>query len=167
MSVPLCRILNNIFQSATWPKQWQMEYVTPIGKIPLPETEDDSRPISLTNFFSKVAEHFVVGWLLEYIGDKIDIRQFGGSKGNSITHYIIEFINLILSTAPTAILACLVDFSKAFNRQDHDILITKLNDMKVPGWLLKIVIAFLTNRKMVVRYQGAISGVKNLPGGGP
>ena len=39
--------------------------------------------------------------------------------------------------------------------------------MKVPGWLLKIVIAFLTNRKMVVRYQGATSGVKNLPGGGP
>ena len=55
LSVPLCRILNNIFQSATWPKQWQMEYVTPIGKIPLPETEDDLRPISLTNFFSKVA----------------------------------------------------------------------------------------------------------------
>jgi hypothetical protein len=39
--------------------------------------------------------------------------------------------------------------------------------MKVPGWLLKIVIAFLTNRKMVVRYQGATSGVKDLPGGGP
>ena len=156
LSVTLCRTLNNIFQSATWPEQWQKEYVTPKGKIPLPESEDDLRPISLTNFFSKVTEHFVVGWLLEYIGDKIDIRQFGGSKGNSIMHYIIELINFILSnqedTAPTAILACLVDFSKAFNRQDHAILITKLSDMKVPGWLLKIVIAFLTNRKMVVRY---------------
>ena len=75
----------------------------------------------------------MVGLLIEFIGDKIDIRQFGGSKGNSITHYIMELINFILShqedTAPTAILACLVDFSKAFHRQDHSILITKLNDM--------------------------------------
>ena len=103
--------------------------------------------------------------------DRVDIRQFGGSKGNSITHYISELINFILyhqeDTAPTAILACLVDFSKTFNRQDNAILITKLSDMNVPGWLLKIVAAFLTNRKMVVRYQGATSGVKNLPGGGP
>ena len=28
-----------------------------IGKIPIPETEDDLRPISLTPFFSKVREH--------------------------------------------------------------------------------------------------------------
>ena len=171
LSVPLSSILNNTFQSATWPEQWKMEYVTPIGKIPMPETEDDLRPISLTNFSSKVAEHFIVEWLLKYIGDKIDIRQFGGSKGNSITHYIIELINFILSnqeqTSPTAILAVMVDFSKAFNRQDHGILITKLSDMGVPGWLLKLVIAFLTKRKMVVRYKGAVSSPRELPGGGP
>ena len=171
LSVPLNTILNNIFHSAIWPEQWKMEYVTPIGKIPQPETEDDLRPISLTNFFSKVTEHFIVGWLLDFIGDKIDIRQFGGSKGNSITHYIIELINFILSnqdeTAPTAVLECMVDFSKAFNRQDHAILITKLSDMNVPGWLLKLVIAFLSNRKMVVRYKGATSSPKDLPGGGP
>ena len=93
----------------------------------------------------------MVMWLLEYIKDKIDFRQYGGSKGNSITHYLIEFINFILSkqdgTEQVAILACLVDFSKAFNRQNHNILITKLCDMGVPGWLLKIVMAFLTNRK--------------------
>ena len=39
--------------------------------------------------------------------------------------------------------------------------------MNVPGWLLRIVISFLTNRKMVVRYKGAMSGLKDLPGGGP
>ena len=61
----------------------------------------------------------------------------------------------------------MVDFSKAFNRQDHNILITKLNDMNVPGWLLKLVIAFLSNRSMVVRYKGATSSSKPLPGGGP
>ena len=139
-----------------------MEYVTPIGKVPIPESEDNLRPISLTSFFSKVTEHFV---------DKIDFRQYGGLKGYSITHYLIEFINFILScqdsTDQTAILAIMVDFSKAFNRQNHNLLITKLSDMGVPSWLLKIVIAFLTYRRMLVRYRGKESGIKYLPGGGP
>ena len=92
-------------------------------------------------------------------------------RGNSVQHYLVELMNFILynqdSPEPTAILACLVDFSKAFNRQDHSILITKLSDLGVPSWLLKIVISFLSNRKMVVRYKGETSSLKKLPGGGP
>ena len=59
-----------------------------------------------------------------------------------------------------------MDFSKAFNRQDHSIIITKLSDMGVESWLLKLVISFLSNRKMVVRYKGEVSSIKELPGGG-
>ena len=165
-----CRIIK-IVQSCIWPQHWKIEYVTPIGKIPQPETEDDLRPISLTSFWSKLLEQFVVMWLLEYIGDQLDIRQYGGMKGNSISHYLIELINFILynqdDQEPTAVLAGLIDFSKAFNRQDHSILITKLSDMGVPSWLLSLVIAFLKDRSMIVRYKGQQSNPKALPGGGP
>ena len=141
LTAPLTQIISQMVKSGTWPTHWKREFITPISKIPDPESEDDLRPISLTPFFSKVAEHFVVKWLLDYIEDQIDIRQFGGMKANSITHYLIEFMNFILSDqeskTPTAILACFVDFSKAFNRQNHNILITKLSDMGVPAWLLK------------------------------
>ena len=44
---------------------------------------------------------------------------------------------------------------------------TKLSDIGIPGWLLKIVVAFLADRQMVVKYKGKVSGVKSLPGGGP
>ena len=44
---------------------------------------------------------------------------------------------------------------------------TKLSDMGVPGWLLHIVMAFLTDRRMLVRYNGKQSSTKYLPGGGP
>ena len=171
LSKPVCRIINNIAKSGEWPKQWKLEYITAIGKVPLPESEDDLRPISLTAFFSKITEHFVVMWLMHFIKEKMDFRQYGGFKGNSITHYLIEFINFILMKQDNfdqiAVLACMVDFSKAFNRQNHNILITKLSDMGVPGWLLKIVMAFLTGREMLVRYKGKQSGIKALPGGGP
>ena len=171
LSAPVSRIINSMFQSYEWPEHWKIENVVPIAKTTSPENEDDIRPISLTPFYSKVAEHFVVSWLLNFIGHKIDFRQYGGLKGNSITHYIIEFVNFILSCQDspeqTAVLACMVDFSKAFNRQNHNNLITKLSDLGVPSWLLKIVMAFLRNRKMQVRYKGKTSELKAMPGGGP
>ena len=50
---------------------------------------------------------------------------------------------------------------------DHNTLITILSDMGVPGWLLKLVIAFLSERSMILRYKGACSSRMPLPGGGP
>ena len=171
LATPVHKIIHNIFLSGEWPSHWKLEHITPIPKIQTPESEEDLRPISLTPFLSKVTEHFVVTWLLDFIGDKIDFRQYGGLKGNSITHYIIEFLNFILSSQDssdqTAVMACMVDFCKAFNRQDHNILVTKLSDMGVPGWLLRIVLAFLKNRTMLVNFKGKQSSVKSLPGGGP
>ena len=113
----------------------------------------------------------MIKWLLHYFGDKIDSKQFGGQKGNSITHYLVEFINFILYTRdmnnPQAVLALMVDFRKAFNRQNHNILVTLLSNMGVPGWLLKLVVAFLSDRELIVKYKGCQSDRKYLPGGSP
>ena len=61
----------------------------------------------------------------------------------------------------------MIDFSKAFNHQDHSILVTKLLDMGVPGWLLHLAVAFLEQRSMKVKYKGKYSRIFSLPGGGP
>ena len=95
-------------------------------------------------------------------------NDFNSSRG---TPCMTSWYNFILSNqdnkAPTAILACIVDFSKAFNRQNHNILITKFSEMGVPVWLLRIVMSFLEGRTMVVRHKGATSSSRALPGGGP
>ena len=39
--------------------------------------------------------------------------------------------------------------------------------MKVPGWLLKILISYLTGRSMVLKYRGAVSSPRSLPGSAP
>ena len=110
-------------------------------------------------------------WLLEYIGLQIDRGQYGGQKGNSVTHYLVDFINFIMYNQDLsnihAVLAVAIDFSKSFNRQNHNILICLLSDLGVPGWLLQIVIGFLENRELQVNYKGETSGRKSLPGGGP
>ena len=73
-------------------------------------------------------------------------------------------MNFILSSQDTsdqtAIMACMVDFSKAFDRQNHNILRTKLSDMGVPGWLLKIVMAFFekANNQASNHFQVGVLG---------
>ena len=136
-----------------------------------PDTEDQLRIISLTSYLSKVMETYVVQWLMKYVGDKMDWGQYGGEKGSSISHYLVEFVNFILynqdMNIPHAVLALLVDYSKAFNRICHNRIVTILSRMGVPGWLLKIVMGFLTERELIVRYLGKQSGRKWLPGGSP
>ena len=108
---------------------------------------------------------------MEYVGDKLDPAQYGGLKGNAISHYMIEFTNFILYNQdmknPHAVLAMCIDFSKAFNRQNHHTLMKILNDMKVPSWLLRIIMAFLKDRELILKYKGKLSESKSLPGGTP
>ena len=68
---------------------------------------------------------------------------------------------------PTAVLAGLVDFSKAFNRIDHNIIITILSDLNIPTCALRLIISYLSSRKMCVRFNGAESDEQDIPGGGP
>ena len=58
----------------------------------------------------------------------------------------------------------LVDFSKAFNRMNHNKMIILLDKLGVPGWLLKLVIAYLTERTMVLRFKGCTTSEKDMPG---
>ena len=89
----------------------------------------------------------MIEWLLEYIGPFIDPGQYGGLKGSSVAHYLIDFINFVLYNQDLkdihAVLAVAVDFSKAFNRVNHNIVIELLSDLGVPGWLLAIVMGSL------------------------
>ena len=110
-------------------------------------------------------------WYCYHTKDKIDPGQYGGLPGNSITHYLIELINFILYNLdlqiPHAILLTMVDFSKAFNRIDHHKVIIILHEMNVPGWLLRIIVSYLQSRSMILRFNGANSTRKSLPGGSP
>ena len=97
-------------------------------------------------------------WLLEYLQEHLDLWQYGGQKGSSVSHYLIDFINFVSYNQDInnihAVLAVAVDFSKAFNRQNHNILIELLSELGIPGWLLQIVIGFLENRQIEVHYKG-------------
>ena len=131
------KIFRGIIRTNTWPSEWSVEHAICLKKSKAPETESDVRLISLTASGSKWMEAFMIQWLDEAIGNKFDFSQYGGLKGHSTVHYLIELVNFILYNQdlanPKATLGIMYDFCKAFNNQDHNTLIIILSDMGTPG----------------------------------
>ena len=170
---PAAEIFNSINRTGSYPRQWVQEWVSAIPKVSPPESEDDLRNISLTSDLSKDYENFLIDWITPYIKGRLDPGQFGATKGCSITHYLIILFNFILSRTdrsdklPHAVMVALVDFKKGFNRLNHNKIIIRLSDWGVPGWLLRIVCSYLTERSMILRHGGVSTEPHLLPGGGP
>ena len=163
-------VYNEISKSKVYPGQWKVKSQIPITKVEQPESEEDLRNILKPAFFSKVYESIIADWLLPIIQPFLDPGQCG-LKGLSITHYLIKLLHFTHSILDRkqhhAVLAACIDLSKDFNRVSHDLLVQDLYDMHTPAWLLNIIISYLSNRTMVLTYNGDQSSPKVLPGCGP
>ena len=171
LSKPVATIFNSITQTGEYPRQWVVEYQLAIPKVHPPKSEEDLRNISSTAFLSKVYESCIGQWLFPYIEPFLDPGQCGGLKGSSITHYLVKLLHFVHSFIdkrdPHAVLLVLVDLEKAFNRVSHQWVIQDLADMNVPGWLLLILVSYLTERSMFMRYSQCQSSRRFLPGSSP
>ena len=170
LSTPVTAIYNSILKTFQYPRQWVIEHQIPIPKSYPPSSEDDLRNLAKTAFYSKCFESFLSDWLLPIVGPYLDPCQYG-LKGASISHYLIkllEFIHQYLDLKdPHAVIIALIDLSKAFNRVSHQMVMEDLYDMHVPPWLLLILSSYLTERSMILTYNGASSSPKSLPGSSP
>ena len=163
LTAPIATIYIDAVETHTWPQSYTKEHHLPINKEPLPKSEDDLRNL----------EWFLIKWILPYTEPHIDLDQLGGLPGCSVNHSLIQMLDFIQknldnwSKNPTAVVCGLVDFSKAFNRMDHNVIVTILSDLNVPTCALRLVMSYLSNRKMCVRYNGATLDDQAIPGGGP
>ena len=171
LSKPVAMMYNRITETAEYPRQWVIEYQLALPKVNPPLSEGDTRNLAKTAYLSKQYESFIGDWISPYVDPFIDPGQCGGLKGSSITHYLVKLLHFVHSfldqNQPHAVLLVLVDLEKAFNRVSHQLVIEDLAAMHVPGWLLLILISYLTERSMFMRYNGESSSRKMLPGSSP
>ena len=172
LTPPMTNIINSSLEEGVYPKLWKYEYVTPVPKITNPKLIKDLRKISSTSDYSKVFESFIKDWVVEDITPNIDIGQFGGRKGMGTEHMLVCLVNRILSlldnkAEPTVVIAAMVDWTSAFDRQDPTLAIQKFIKMGVRPALIPILISYLSERRMRVKFNGEISEEHQLVGGGP
>ena len=148
LTEPVKKIFNTSLSTGEVPILWKCSNIIPIPKVKQP-CENDTRPISLTPILSKVLEDFVVSWI-EGVGTckHIDSGQIGRLKGSSTTYCLLGFFHNWLSELDNPgcyLRACFLDFSKAFDRIDHTIVIGKLIDLGVCRSIIPWICSFVTD----------------------
>ena len=171
ISRPLASIFNASIHEGFVPPLWKCANVTPIPKcFPISNIDSDVRPISLTPIVSKILESFLYNWLLQSIDDHIDNLQFGSIRKSSTTMALIYMLHKwyeAMDTPGTLLRICMLDFSKAFDRIDFNILSEKLHRMGVHPVLINWIANFLTDRKQRTRIENHYSSWKTINAGVP
>jgi hypothetical protein len=168
---PICAIINSSIRQGFVPHQWKISRVTPIPKsLPPRSIESDLRPISITSSISKVAESIVSRFFNQHFNPLLDSNQFGCSKDRSTTHALIKICHVIFEGSDqsdnfTRVL--FIDFTKAFDVINHNVLHKKLVEYKFPPHLVTWSLSFLEKRLQYVRIGSHVSDVRELNAGAP
>jgi hypothetical protein len=170
LAQPICAIFNQSIIDGTVPSAWKLAHVIPIPKTNPPRTiESDIRPISLTPTLSKILESFIGSWILQIIAPYIDCKQYGGVRGRSTTHELVDILHhwhQALDNS-SSVRVVFLDYAKAFDHVDHCIVITKLQALGVPTVLTRWISSFLFDRHQRVKISDIFSDWITLSGGMP
>ena len=102
----------------------------------------------------------------------IDLGQFGGETGLGTEHMVVCFLDRILQLLDSypdrsAVIATSLDWSAAFDRQDNTLAILKFIKLGVRPALIPLLVSYLTDRKIKVKFNREMSDFQALIGGGP
>ena len=168
---PLCYLCNRSLQEGIFPSQLKIADVLPLFKAEDPLQFNNYRPVSLLCILTKVFEKIMYSRLHEFL-EKLDILyeyQFGFRKKHSthLAHLILhDKLSKVLDDGKTAI-GIYLDFSKAFDTVDHDILLSKLFYYGIRGPAYDWFQSYLSDRSQYVTYNGVKSSTKPIKCGVP
>ena len=151
LATPLTDKINTSLNEQHYPNLWKHEVIASVPKISHPKVIKDLRKISSTSDYSKTFEGFLRDWILEDITEKFYIGQFGGQKGTGTEHMMVCIVDRIQklldrNADSSAVIATLIDWSSAFDRQDPTLAITKFIKLGVRSSLIPILITLKAER---------------------
>ena len=140
------------------PSDLLKQTIIPIFKKDNKSLASNYRPISLTSHLIKVFERVLRDKLIFHLesNDLISNHQHGFRSRRSTLTQLLDHINSILEILERNENAdvILLDMAKAFDTVNHQILIHKLEHMKVTGKILTWIKLFLTKRSQTVVVDG-------------
>ena len=143
---------------------------------PIPKDGDkcnlsNYRPISVLPVFSKVFEKVTYTQLYDYLENNsiLHKQQYGFRAKNSTTQAILHFLQYLYNhiDSDNIVFSLFLDFRKAFDCLNHEILLSKLNTCGVPGIALDWFRSHLTNREQYVSINNVDSNPRVIQCGVP
>nr|CAD2184760.1 unnamed protein product [Meloidogyne enterolobii] len=152
----LLKKLPNKLSHRIVPELWKTAHILPIfkkkGSVNDPK---NYRPIALTSPTCRVFERIIANNILEHLNKQklIAEEQFGFLPKSSCTLQILSSIQDWYSSLDRKIGTDVIyfDFEKAFDKVNHEILIRKLQELKIDRSIIQWVANFLSNRSHSVK----------------
>ena len=171
ISETLCKIFNMCITSGRHPDKLKLSHTLPIFKKGSRLLVSNYRPISLLSNLNKILEKIMHKRIYAFL-ERYEILyelQFGFRAGYSTTHALIHMTEAIRSALDSGSVTCgiFVDFQKAFDTVNHDILLKKLDHYGFRGVINSWFRSYLTDRKQKVVINGFESESKDLVHGVP
>jgi len=162
----LCHLVNLSLTSATFPDFLKIARVVPLPKGGDSTDMSNYRPVSVLHVFSKVVEKHVHRQLYAYLeSNNILIEnQFGFRYARSTSQAVLRHTEFIYDGLDDGdiVFAMYLDFKKAFDSVDHEVLLQKLRHYGVRGVTNDWFRSYLTGRSQFVNVNGAFSSHRNI-----
>ena len=164
---PLSKIFQQSIQQSTVPLDWRSANVTPVHKGGTKKSVANYRPISLTSTISKILESIIRSAIMSHllVNNLIKSSQHGFMRKKScLTNLLhaLEEVTSILDDGDCVDILYL-DFSKAFDKVQHQRLLSKMRAMNIDDKVLAWVKAWLSNRSQRVVLNGKASNSIPVP----
>lgn len=169
---PITHILNFSLTTRKFPKLWKVANVMPVAKKHNPSAPEHYRPISILSAISKIFEKFLARQIINHLQRHklLTENQSGFRKNHSCTTAMLKIIEDIREKYDNDEITILVllDFSKAFDSLDFDLILLKLDKyFGFDQFALDLMRSYLTERCQRVKIKTNSSSLEPINSGVP
>ena len=168
---PVCYLCNRSLTEGVFPDELKLASVLPLFKSGDPLLFNNFKPVSLLCVLSKVFEKVMYSRLNDFMEQqKILIKnQFGFKKYHSSYMALMIMMDEIIKALndDDCVVGIFLDFSKAFDTVNHDILLDNFCHYGVRDNALDWFRSYLSGRRQFATYNGVSSSTKTITCGVP
>ena len=165
----LLHLFNFILQSCKYPVLWKCTKVSPIFKKGDRSSISNYRPVALLSAPAKLLEIIIHKRVYNHCKSFLVDQQHGFLPGRSTVTNLLCFSSFVTKSldAGEQVDVIYMDFEKAFDKVNHEVLIHKLKSFGFSNSLTTLFADYLRNRRQVVKYGPAYSDEFFCPSGVP
>lgn len=158
----LLKLYNRLFRNGEYPRAWGDGIIVPIFKSGNIDEAHNYRGITLINILAKIYSQILLNRLTKWSEkeNKLSQNQFGFQKGKSTIDCIFAFYSILSKTLHSGekLYCAFIDYEKAFDKIDRNLLWQKLASEHVSTKLVRAISSMYAVVKSCIRYKSSLSG---------